>query len=137
MFYLQRLILQLAYYLYYHGCWFGFWLISHLSAVKILLWFGCIVCFILMIYSYHIFQIILLYLSTIAAEELLDGNDTTKVKELFRDKRQIQTKVERTSPDLSGIQQGCRIEGYETREREICEEITERVCLVRLQIIVQ
>ena len=90
-----------------------------------------------MIYSYHIFQIILLYLSTIAAEELLDGNDTTKVKELFRDKRQIQTKVERTSPDLSGIQQGCRIEGYETREREICEEITERVCLVRLQIIVQ
>ena len=59
------------------------------------------------------------------------------MKELFRDKRQIQTKVERTSPDLSGIQQGCRIEGYETREREICEEITERVCLVRLQITVQ
>ena len=76
------------------------------------------------------FQIILLFLSTYAAEELVEGNKTASLKEINRDKRQIQTKVERTSPDLSGIQQGCRIEGYETREREICEEITERVCLV-------
>jgi len=74
-------------------------------------------------------NIILLFLSTYAAEELVEGNKTASLKEITRDKRQIQTKVERTSPDLSGIQQGCRIEGYETREREICEEITERVCL--------
>ena len=47
-----------------------------------------------------------------------------------RDKRQIQTGFNRKVPDLSDIQQGCEIQGYETREREICEEIVERICLV-------
>lgn len=47
-----------------------------------------------------------------------------------RDKRQIQTGFSRKVPDLSDIQQGCEIQGYETREREICEEIVERICLV-------
>merc|ERR1719150_514059 len=46
-----------------------------------------------------------------------------------RDKRQIQTGFNRKVPDLSDIQQGCEIQGYETREREICEEIVERICL--------
>ena len=49
---------------------------------------------------------------------------------LKRVKRQFQTKVDRKIPDLSGIEQGCKTTGYETREREICEEIVERVCLV-------
>ena len=48
-----------------------------------------------------------------------------------RDKRQIQTGFNREVPDLSDIRQGCEIQGYETREREICEEIVERICLVR------
>lgn len=47
-----------------------------------------------------------------------------------RDKRQIQTGFNREVPDLSDIRQGCEIQGYETREREICEEIVERICLV-------
>ena len=47
-----------------------------------------------------------------------------------REKRQIQTGFKRTTPDLD-VQQGCKIEGYEKREREICEEIVERICLVR------
>ena len=47
-----------------------------------------------------------------------------------REKRQIQTGFSRQVPDLSDIKQGCEIQGYETREREICEEIVERICLV-------
>ena len=47
-----------------------------------------------------------------------------------RGKRQIQTGFNRKAPDLSDIQQGCKIVDYEDREREICEEIVERICLV-------
>ena len=47
-----------------------------------------------------------------------------------RGKRQIQTKFNRKTPDLD-VQQGCEITGYQTQEREICEEIVERICLVR------
>lgn len=39
-----------------------------------------------------------------------------------RHKRQIKI------PDLTGINQGCATTGYETREREVCEEVTEKVC---------
>ena len=49
---------------------------------------------------------------------------------LIRVKRQFQTSVTSKLPDLSGIEQGCKTTGYETREREICEEIEERICLV-------
>ena len=46
-----------------------------------------------------------------------------------RDKRQIQTSFNRRAPDRD-VQQGCEITGYQTAEREICEEIVERICMV-------
>lgn len=47
-----------------------------------------------------------------------------------RTKRQaFQTKFNRKIPDLTGINQGCRTTGYETRDREVCEEVVERVCV--------
>ena len=52
---------------------------------------------------------------------------------LIRVKRQFQTSVTSKLPDLSGIEQGCKTTGYETREREICEEIEERICLVSIK----
>ena len=46
-----------------------------------------------------------------------------------RDKRQIQTSFNRRAPGRD-VQQGCEITGYQTAEREICEEIVERICMV-------
>ena len=44
---------------------------------------------------------------------------------------QIQTGFKRTKPfDLSGIEQGCKTTGFQERIREICEEVTDRVCTV-------
>ena len=36
----------------------------------------------------------------------------------------------RKIPDLSGIQQGCQTTGFQTRERQVCEDVVERVCSV-------
>merc|ERR1712083_287039 len=38
------------------------------------------------------------------------------------------TGFSRKIPDLGGIKQGCQTTGYETRQREVCEEVTEKVC---------
>jgi hypothetical protein len=46
---------------------------------------------------------------------------------------QVQTGFKRTVADISGIKQGCVTTGYEKRTRELCEEVTDRVCTVRVQ----
>ena len=57
-------------------------------------------------------------------------------RNVCRTKRQaFQTKFNRKIPDLTGINQGCRTTGYETRDREVCEEVVERVCVVRQNIL--
>ena len=68
----------------------------------------------------------------ISIEQVKIVTDTVhdKLEPHRRVKRQFQTKFDRKIPDLSGIEQGCKTTGYETREREICEEIQERVCVV-------
>ena len=47
---------------------------------------------------------------------------------------QFQTKVTRKIADISGIKQGCETTGYEMRTRELCEEVTDRVCTVRISL---
>ena len=73
----------------------------------------------------------------ISIEQVKIVTDTVhdKLEAHSRVKRQFQTSVTSKIPDLSGIEQGCKTTGYETREREICEEITERICLVSEKII--
>jgi len=41
---------------------------------------------------------------------------------------QVQTGFKRKIADISGIKQGCETTGYEERTREICEEVTDRIC---------
>ena len=48
--------------------------------------------------------------------------------EVIRVKRQFTTKIDaRTGKP---VKTGCKIEGYQTKEREVCEEIVERICEV-------
>ena len=74
----------------------------------------------------------LLCLSLVLSETLLEQDEISvdESPSLIRVKRQFQASFNRKIPDLSGIEQGCKTTGYETREREICEEIEERICLV-------
>ena len=80
--------------------------------------------------------IILDLLASVLSQGVLEKEEisVTAGPVLSRVKRQFLASFNRKVPDLSGIEQGCKTTGYETREREICEEIEERICLVRIQV---
>ena len=59
----------------------------------------------------------------VSGRRLDEGQD-----EVIRVKRQFTTKIDaRTGKP---VKTGCKIEGYQTKEREVCEEIVERICEV-------
>ena len=61
-------------------------------------------------------------------EEVIDEDLKASLDAVTRVKRQFTTSVSRSN---SGVKTGCTINGFETREREVCEEIVERICTVR------
>ena len=62
-------------------------------------------------------------LAPVSGRRLDEGLD-----EVIRVKRQFTTKIDaRTGKP---VKTGCKIEGYQTKEREVCEEIVERICEV-------
>ena len=61
-------------------------------------------------------------------EEVIDEDIEASLDAVTRVKRQFTTSVSRSN---SGVKTGCTINGFETREREVCEEIVERICTVR------
>ena len=61
-------------------------------------------------------------------EEVIDEDLEASLDAVTRVKRQFTTSVSRSN---SGVKTGCTINGFETREREVCEEIVERICTVR------
>ena len=62
-------------------------------------------------------------LAPVSGRRLDEGRD-----EVIRVKRQFTTKIDaRTGKP---VKTGCKIEGYQTKEREVCEEIVERICEV-------
>ena len=81
-----------------------------------------------------IFHLQLCWFVLVLSDTVLEEDEISVAESpsLIRVKRQFQTSFNRKIPDLSGIEQGCKTTGYETREREICEEIEERICLVSL-----
>ena len=63
-------------------------------------------------------------------EEVIEDDLEASLEAVTRVKRQFTTSVSRSN---SGVKTGCTINGFETREREVCEEIVERICTVRSQ----